>query len=162
MKSKALVIKLQFIFLKIPLVKDFVSTRYFSEIFQSLESLVSNGIPTIKAIDITRDSCGFYPYKEVLRQISVDIANGDSFSKSLKNCTLFPQKIQTIIKVGEESGHLEMAMRKLADGYTASFEKASSIMTKFAGPFFIIIIAGFIGMVVIAMLLPILNLNVAF
>lgn len=162
LRSKTLNIKLQYILLKIPVINDFISNRHLSEIFQSLESLIDNGITTVKAIQITEISSSFHPYKNELNKIIIDITNGDSVSKSFENSKLFSSKIHTVIRVGEESGKLGTSMKKLSESYSESFGKAAGVLTKLAGPVFIIIIAGFIGVVVIAMLLPIFNLNVNF
>lgn len=161
-RNRKLHIQLQYLALKLPLLRDFVANRHFSETFQSLETLISNGIPALTALQISEESSTFHPFKESFKQIITEVTNGDSFSKSLETKALFPLRISTIIRVGEESGKLDQSMRKLAQNYTEAFEKSSNLLTKFAGPVFIILIAIFIGTIVVAMLLPILNINVNF
>jgi type IV pilus assembly protein PilC len=152
--------RIENLLLKIPVLGRFLECRHLSETFQSLASLVQNGIPPLQAMEIGGQSCGFGPYREALNAAARDVSRGMSPSESLRARGIFPPKVHAVLSVGEESGRLDYALGKLAAAYTQDFEKASRWLTRLAGPLFIMIIAVFVGLIIIAMLLPILNLNV--
>lgn len=148
-------------FLRIPLAGDLLSARYLSEIFQSLETMMINGVQVLEALKIAVDSCPFFLYKESFKNILSAVAGGGSLHRSFETEKIFPSKIIAVLKVGEESGKIEAALSKLSGYYQNFFETRINIMTKFIGPVFIVFIAGFILFILIAVLLPIVQVNIA-
>lgn len=146
---------------RIPLAGELLSARYLSEIFQSLETMMINGVQVLEALKIAVASCPFLLYKEAFKNILSGVAGGGSLHRSFEIEKIFPSKIIAVLKVGEESGKIEAALSKLSRYYQNYFETRIGVMTKLIGPIFIVCIAGFILFILIAVLLPIVQVNIA-
>lgn len=153
--------RMQLFFLNSPVLGEFIISRHLSEIFQSLETMISNGVSPLLAIEVVSESCSYYPFKDALLKAGSEVANGVSLSKSFSLFPVFPARISAIIKVGEESGKMEQSLNKLAKSYYSSFEKSVNFITKWAGPFFIFFIALFVAFILLAMILPIVNIDLS-
>lgn len=147
--------------LKAPVAGELLAARYLSEIFQSLETMMVNGVQVLEALKISVASCPFLLYRESFKAILASVAGGGSLHRSFETEEIFPSKIIAILKVGEESGKLEKALSKLSRYYQNYFENRIGLMTKLIGPVFIFFIAGFILFILIAVLLPIVQINIA-
>lgn len=158
---KRICLLFQKVLVKIPLAGDLLSARYLSEVFQSLETMMINGVQVLEALKIAVASCPFLLYKESFKNILSGVAGGGSLHRRFEMEKIFPSKIIAVLKVGEESGKLEAALSKLARYYQNFFETRIGVMTKLIGPVFIVLIAGFILFILIAVLLPIVQVNIA-
>ena len=65
----------------------------------------------------------------------------------------------SMIAVGEESGRLEESLAEIASSYEKEIDQSIKIMTSMLEPILILIVGGFVGFIVFAMLLPILNMG---
>lgn len=125
---------------------------------RSLSSLVSSGLPLLSALELSDRIVGNAYVSKNLSSVRDDIRRGLSFSNSLKKTEVFPLMLSSMIGVGEESGSLEVVLESTANIYDEEAEDAVKKMVSLLEPIMIIIIAGVVGLIVFAMVLPIFGL----
>ena len=146
--------------LRLPLLGKFILKAELARFSRTLELLLENGITILKAIDISIPVLDNEMLKNQLKESYKSLEQGGSFGRSLKNSKFFPAFMSNLIIVGEESGKLYDALREVADSYECDTDEAMKIMGSLLEPLMILGMGLIVGFMVIAMLLPIFELNV--
>lgn len=146
--------------LRLPLLGKFILKAELARFSRTLELLLKNGISILKAIDISIPVLDNEVLKEQLRESYKSLEQGGSFGRSLKNSKFFPAFMSNLIIVGEESGKLGESLSEVADSYERDTDEAMKIMSSLLEPLMILGMGLAVGLMVIAMLLPIFELNV--
>ena len=87
------------------------------------------------------------------------VAEGESIAKSLEKVNVIPPLVIQMIQNGEKSGKLEEMLSKLSDYLETRFKKSSKISMNHLEPLVIIILGVFVALIVLAILLPLIQLN---
>jgi type II secretory pathway component PulF len=127
---------------------------------RTLEILIKSGIPILKSIEAAIPVVNNEIIKERLKTSYQELEQGGSFGRSLKNSKLFPLFISNLIIVGEASGKLADALSEVATSYERDTDEAIKIMTNLLEPLMILVIGLVVGFIVVAMLLPLFEINV--
>ena len=145
--------------LYLPVFGKFMLKAELSRFNRTLELLLKSGITILKAIEVAIPVVDNEIIKEQLKISYKELEQGGSFGKSLKNSKLFPTFMTNLIIVGEESGRLTDALSEIASTYERDTEETIKIMTNLLEPVMILIMGLIVGFIVIAMLLPIFEIN---
>ncbi|MDB4349907.1 type II secretion system F family protein [Omnitrophica bacterium] len=145
--------------LRLPLFGKFMLKAELARFGRTLELLIRNGIPILRAINIAIPVLDNEIIKNQLKQSYKDLEQGGSFGRSLKNSALFPAFMSNLIIVGEESGKLEEALAEVSTSYERDVDEAVKIMSNLLEPLMILVMGLIVGFIVIAMLLPIFEIN---
>ena len=97
--------------------------------------------------------------RNILKNVSAEVANGDSLVAALSRTEYFPDMAVNIISVGEETGRIEKGLYKVADTCSMQVDQITKTLISMLGPLVLIFIVTLVGFVVIAMLLPIFQMN---
>ena len=146
--------------LHIPIFGRFILKAELSRFCRTLELLIKNGIPILKAIGIAVPILQNEIIKDQLNQSCKELEHGNSFGRSLKRSKIFPMFMNNLIIVGEESGRLDEALAEVANSYEKDVDEAIKMMDNLLEPIMILGMGLVVGFIVIAMLLPILEINV--
>ena len=144
----------------LPLFGKLILKAELGRFSRTLELLIKSGIPILKAINVAIPVIDNEIIKEKLKDSYKDLEQGGSFGRSLKNSKLFPLFISNLIIVGEESGKLSDALAEVANSYERDTDEAIKIMTNLLEPLMILVMGLIVGFIVVAMLLPIFEINV--
>jgi len=151
---------LDIIALRIPLVSQFIKTSEIARFSRSLGLLLKNGIPVYESIELAANTLDNQALKDRLDDASEAILNqGCTISESFKRAGIFPEFMINMVAVGEESGRLEESLSEIASAYEKEVEQTMKVMTSMIEPILILVVGGFVGFIVFAMLLPILNMG---
>jgi general secretion pathway protein F len=151
---------LSVITLHIPIFGSFILKTELSRFSRTLELLIKSGIPILKAIDIATPVIGNEVIKKQLQISYKELEQGASFGRSLKNSGLFPLFMSNLIIVGEESGRLNDALSEVADSYERETDEAIRVLSSLLEPLMILGMGLVVGFIVVAMLLPVFQINV--
>lgn len=146
--------------LHLPLFGKFILKTELARFTRTMELLIRNGVPILKAIDIAIPVLGNEVIKNQLKQSYQELEQGGSLGRSLKNSTFCPPFVSNLIIVGEESGKLEEALTEVANSYERDTDETMRIMSSLLEPLMILIMGLIVGFIVIAMLLPIFEINI--
>ncbi len=148
--------------LKAPVFGPVVQRVEISKFTRTLGTLIDNGVPILSALRIVVDTLTNRALAQEVDSIHDDISEGESLNEALRRREHFPLSVVNVLAIGEESGKLGEACNRIADVYDGEVDRAVSAMTSLLEPALIIVMAFFVGFLVIAMLLPIFNISTYF
>ena len=158
-KSKVAETALSRFKLKLPFFGNLIRRAELARFSRTLELLMKNSIPILKAIKITIPVLNNEALRQELMRSCKELEQGASFGKGLKKSKLFPAFMSNLLIMGEESGRLEEALSEIAASYERETEEAVKVMTTLLEPLVILVMGVVIGFIVIAMLLPVFQIN---
>ena len=136
-----------------PVYKRLIYTRFT----RGLNILLSSGVGLLKAFEIIHDVIGNRYFKLKLKTVFNDIKKGEDLSSSLNAMNLFPQFFVAMIKIGEETGNLDGMFLIAADIFYEDAEENVEKATALLEPILIIFLGIMIGTIILAVMLPMLN-----
>ncbi len=148
--------------MRLPVVGTLVKKIYLTRFCYSMTLLIAARIPILRALQMVKQMIGFYPIEASLDQVSEQVMQGNSLHKSLSAFTVYPPRMISLIKVGEEVNQLELFFSQIAEQYSREIEHQSSVMSSLIEPFIILILGLIVGLILIAMYLPLFQLSTVF
>ncbi|MDB5274746.1 MAG: type secretory pathway, component PulF [Chitinophagaceae bacterium] len=148
--------------LKLPLFGEMIRKIYLARFCNSMTLLISSKVNLLRAIGLVKQMIDFYPIEESLLIVEKDILKGESLHKSLSQFPIYHSRMISLVKVGEEANQLELFFEKIAKQYNDDIEHQSSIISSLLEPFMIIFLGLIVGVILIAMYLPLFQLSSSF
>ncbi|NLL61313.1 MAG: type II secretion system F family protein [Candidatus Atribacteria bacterium] len=144
--------------LKLPIFGNLFLKTSITRFARTLGTLIQNGVPIIQSLKISAESIGNDILAEAVMEASDRIKEGQSISAPLEESKVFPPMVTQMILVGEESGGLETMLFNVANFYDQEVERAIEQLTSVIEPMMMIVVALVVGVMVIAMYLPIFSM----
>jgi type IV pilus assembly protein PilC len=145
--------------LKIPYLGKTYKKVYLSRFSYTFNLLLSSKAEIIYSLELIKEMISFYPIESTINTIKEDIISGKSLYESLKKHTFYDKRMIALVKVGEEVNQLDLIFKKLADDYSREVEHETKQMSTIIEPLIIVFLGGFVGVVLIAMYLPLFQLG---
>ncbi len=142
----------------IPAMKNLKQKEASSMMARTLSTLMAAGVPLTEAVGIVSNTMQNIWYKEALLDVRDQITLGVPLSQPLETCGLFPPMVYHMTRIGEESGNTEDMLNKLADYYDEEVEMAVQSLMAVMEPMIIIVMAVIVGVMVFAILSPMMDL----
>lgn len=146
--------------LKLPVLGVFFLKVELARFCRTLEILIRSGVPILEAIRTASSVFGNEVLKVELTRTGEDLEHGGSFGQSLKKSKLFPAFMNSLVIVGEESGRLDESLAEVATSYERDTDEAVTTSTALLEPLMILIVGSVVGFMVVAMLLPIFEIDI--
>ncbi len=127
---------------------------------RALRLLLHSGISVVRAFQFSIPVVNNILIWTQLKKCQEELIAGRSFGETLRQSPLIPEMVGHLISVGEESGSLIETLEDIADNYEQDTDEAVKIMTTMLEPILIVGVGAVLGFIVIAMLLPIFQLDV--
>jgi type IV pilus assembly protein PilC len=141
--------------LKIPMkIGQVVLKVTMARFSRTLSTLVSAGVDIIKALEITGQTAGNWVIEEALADVRAKVHEGVPIAQPLVDNPIFPPMVSQMVKIGEETGELEKMLGKIADFYEDEVDAAIQSLTSIVEPLMMILVGCMVGVIVIAMYLP--------
>jgi len=135
---------------------DVLQTLYFTRFTRTLSSLLEGGIPMLRSLELAAKAIGNSVLEQRVRNAEKHVAEGAGLSASLEG---FPPVLLQLISTGERSGKLVEVLKSAADSYEDEFSRKVQKALSFLEPGMILIMGLIVGFIVLAVLLPIFQLN---
>jgi len=132
---------------------------YVARLTDNLQTLLSGGVPMIKAVEITADVVGNKVYHSILMDVAESIKGGGSLSESLRRYEEIPALVPQMLRVGEEGGRLDFILQTMARFYKREVDNTIENLIGLIEPVMIIVLAIFVGFLLIAVIGPIYNIS---
>lgn len=146
------------IMLKVPLLGPLTTKTACSNVMRMMATLLATGISMIDAISITADTMTNIYYKEALMDVKTEVAQGTPLSDALEHTKMFPPMVHHMARIGEETGDLVSIFDRSALYYDEEVEASTQAVTAALEPLVIIAMAGIVGTMVIALLMPMMSM----
>lgn len=121
---------------------------------RTLGTLISAGVPILEAIRITADTSGNAVFEKALLRVHDAVREGESFAVPLRESKTCEPIVVNMVDVGEETGELDVMLMKVADNYDEEVDVAVKAALSLLEPIMVVVIGGMVGVIVIAMFLP--------
>ncbi len=149
----------QKLLLKIPLAAPLWRGQLLSQIYTTLALSQQAGIPLLQGLAAVEQTIAPLLWKKLLAQISARVAEGVPFWQTLEDTERFTPLCSQLIRIGEESGALDLMLEKLAVWHHDATQEMADSLAAALEPMMMLVIGIIIGTLVIAMYLPIFQLG---
>ena len=126
--------------------------RYYAQFSRTLGTLMENGIPLLRALDLVTEIAGNRFLELKLVEVRRGVIDGATLSAALQEQRLFPDLLTDMMAVGEQTGHFAETMQAIADVYERELDKSVGVISQLIPPVIIVIIAVVVGLVVYSIL----------
>ncbi|MCK5214239.1 MAG: type II secretion system F family protein [Candidatus Omnitrophica bacterium] len=145
--------------LRLPLFGPFIRDAEISRFARTLATLLANGVVIVPALEAVCAVIENEIIRRQVREITRQVTGGVSLAQAVRGCDLFEETVVNMISVGEESGNLHKGLHKLGEYYERQTQRFIKRVTSLIEPLLILGVGLIVGFMVIAMLLPILQMN---
>ena len=144
--------------LKLPLVRGLVNKNSPARLTDNLSTLIVAGIPIIRALEITSDVVDNNVYRRIIGDATEAVKAGSTISSSFDKFREIPPLVTQMIRIGEESGKLDLILKNAATFYQRDVDNLLENFVSLIEPALIVFLGGGVGILVIAVLVPLYNL----
>ncbi len=131
--------------LNLPLVGPVITSRFYVQFLETMANLVGNGLPLLRALELSRDATQNRSLRGELDKVIDQVGDGRSFSKALIRNGAFPPLLIDMISVGEQTGKIDLSLRRAAERYDKELDKDLQRIMALIMPTVLIIMAALIG-----------------
>jgi type IV pilus assembly protein PilC len=149
---------LHWLLLHVPVLGDLFLKAAIARFTRTFGTLLASGVPILQALTITRDTSGNVHIANAINVVHDRVKEGDNVAKPLESTHIFPGMVTSMIEVGEETGALPDMLVRIADNYDEEVDNAVAALTSLIEPIMIVFMAVGVGIIVIAMFLPMVEL----
>jgi type IV pilus assembly protein PilC len=143
--------------INIPYIGDLYRKLYLSRVADNLATMLSSGIPMLRAIEITSAVVDNAVFKSALTDTTEAVKGGSSLSDSFQKHKEIPNIMTQMIKVGEESGNIAEILGTLSKFYQREVMNAVDTLVGLIEPIMIVALGLGVGTLLAAVLIPIYN-----
>jgi general secretion pathway protein F len=147
--------------LTLPLFGSLFLKLEVARLSRTLGILLVSGIPILSALEIARQVIQNRVIANALDSVKDLVSKGDAVANAIRKTGMFPPIVHHIITTGQASGNLEEGLINIADMYEDEVELATKTLTSLLEPVVLLIMGAVVGFIVLAILLPIFDINQA-
>ncbi|WP_282610534.1 type II secretion system F family protein [Pelagibius sp. Alg239-R121] len=145
--------------LRLPLIGGLWTRIDVARFSRTLATLLSNGVPLLAALALVKDVLGNAALGNAVSEAEPEVKAGRGLSKPLSETGLFPDLALQLLQVGEESGHLEDMLFKLADIYDQESQASIQRMLALLVPVLTLGLGVLIALIISSILLALFSIN---
>lgn len=145
--------------LRLPILGPIDRSLAVARLCRVLGTLLKGGVPIVRALAISADSTGNRVLSSVVTAAAENIRGGDSLAEPLAASRVFPRDVVEMIAVAEQSNSLEVVLNQVADSLERSTWRKIDLLVRLLEPLMLLVLAGVVLLVVIALLLPVIKLS---
>jgi type IV pilus assembly protein PilC len=154
-RGKAAIHKAQ---LNIPIIGPTLRKIAVARFTRTLGTLLQSGVPILDALEICAVTSGNVVIQTGVMHGRQSISEGKNMAEPLTETKVFPDMVVQMIAVGEQTGALDQMLNKIADFYEEETDVAVAALTSALEPIMMVGVGGMVGVVLIAMYLPVFSL----
>lgn len=144
--------------LSIPIFKNIYTKLYLSRISDNMNTMISSGIPILRAIELTGAVVGNKVFEDILAKTSEDVKSGSSFSDALEKHPQIPTIMSGMVRVGEETGSMGNILKTLGIFYAREVDGEVDTLVGLIEPLMIVALGLGVGLLLSSVLMPIYNI----
>jgi type II secretory pathway component PulF len=145
------------VLLRLPLLGPMIRRQAIVRLAVVLATLLRGGMVLVAAVRVARGSVGNRVLARALERFEQAIQAGQDLAAALEATGVFPRTVVQLVGIGQQSGRLEEMLERLAKDYDRQVATMAQRLTALLEPLLIIVLAGWIGFIAFATILPILE-----
>lgn len=144
---------------RMPLVGPLLKKIAIQRFALTFSSLLSSGLPILEALAITADAVGDEELKDALTRIAKEgIAKGLTIGDAFKREAEFPKVVTNLVAISEKSGNLSSILSTLAEFYESEIKASVKVLVSFLEPMLLLVIGVIVGVLALAIIVPVYQL----
>jgi type IV pilus assembly protein PilC len=147
--------------LRMPVFGDLFRKAAIVRFAGTLSTLITSGVPILQALDIVRETSGNEVITRAMDDVYNSVKEGESIHEPLRDSKVFPPLVVHMVAIGEETGAIDQMLTKVAEAYQRDVDDSVDALTSILEPILIVCLGGMVGVVVIALYLPLFNIGKA-
>jgi len=144
--------------LRVPIFGVLTQKVALARFSRTFATLIRSGVPIMGTLDIVADTAGNRVVAKAVSDSRESVRNGNMLSEPLAESPVFPPMVTRMIAIGEKSGALEALLEKIAQFYDSQVKATIKSLTSLIEPILICFMGGIVGVVILSVFLPILNI----
>jgi type IV pilus assembly protein PilC len=144
--------------LNLPIMGPVIRKIAVARFTRTLGTLLQSGVPILDSLEICARTSGNVIVEEGVMFVRQSISEGKNMAEPLTQTKIFPDMVVQMIAVGEQTGALDQMLNKIADFYEEETDVAVAAMTSALEPIMMVGVGGMVGVVLVAMYLPIFSM----
>jgi len=145
--------------MRVPMMNDLIVKSTMAKFSRTMATLFSAGVALERAFEIAGEVTGNLIIKEAVEQAKKGVTEGEPMYRALEKTGLFPKLVIAMVKVGEDTGRLDEMLETIARFYEDEFDRTVDGMIKLIEPMLIVFIGGVVGLILIALYMPIFKMG---
>ena len=145
--------------LKAPIIGPILEKASIARYARTLSTMFAAGVPLVEALESVAGATGNIVYEVGVLEMRDEVATGQRLQQAMENTDLFPNMVNQMIAVGEESGSLDEMSAKVADFFEEDVDNAVDNLSSLLEPLIMGILGVLVGGLVVAMYLPIFKMG---
>ncbi|MCG6866991.1 MAG: type II secretion system F family protein [Thiogranum sp.] len=145
--------------LKLPIIGEILTKAVIARYARTLSTMFAAGVPLVEAMESVAGAAGNQIYTEGILQMRDNVATGQQLQLAMNQSGLFPNMVNQMVAIGEESGSLDAMLGKVADFYEQEVDDAVDGLSSLLEPLIMAILGVLVGSLVVAMYLPIFKMG---
>lgn len=146
------------IVIQLPILGSVIQKSAIARFTRTMSTMLSAGVSILDTLEICSNVVGNAVVEKAILRCKVAIAEGKSITQPLSMEPYIPPMVVQMIGVGEATGNMDTMLGKIADFYDEEVDSAVSAMTSLMEPLMMVVLGGIVGVIVIAMYLPIFSM----
>lgn len=159
MRQPAFKFRFDGMLLGIPFIGRLIRDLHAARLARTLATMVQSRLPIIEGMALTANTVHNAVLKSATEQVTESIRRGGSLSVALKRAGVFPPLLVYMASSGEASGKLDIMLERAAEYLEREFDSFTTTALALLEPAIIIVMGVIVTLIILAILLPILQLN---
>jgi type IV pilus assembly protein PilC len=147
--------------LKVPIMGRLIIMMQIAQFTRTLALLLKSGLSIIEALRLTSDAMSNLLFKQAVLTAKDEVEKGTPLSLPLARSEVFPIIISQMVSVGEETGKLDVVLKKMAAFYDDEVEVMSANLSTLLEPLILVVMGSLIAFIAAAVYMPMFNLSTA-
>jgi general secretion pathway protein F/type IV pilus assembly protein PilC len=143
--------------IKVPLFGTIFLNLAVARFCRILGTLLNNGVPLLKSLDISRNAAGNRILSTSIKKASENVTAGEKLATPLALSGHFPNQVVEMISVAEESNTLDKVMVQISDSLERTTFRRLDILVRLLEPMMLLLMAGIVFFIVLALMVPLLS-----
>ncbi len=144
---------------RLPILKTLLLQSALARFTRALATLQEGGVGLVEALSLSEGLLAHPELEPLIAHAKAQIIDGSSLSRELKASPLIPPMVSRMLAVGEESGQLPALLEGIAGHYEEEVEKSLTRLAALAQPAILIVMGGIVGVIMLAVLLPLTDVS---
>lgn len=147
--------------IRMPVLGALYRKIYLTRFADNLGTLITAGLPILRALQITGEIVGNKVYEDVIAQAMESVRGGNTIASAFEGSPYIPGLVTQMIRIGEEAGKLDLILRNIARFYQRDVDNLLDNLVALIEPALIIFLGLAVGGLVASILVPLYNLSSA-
>jgi general secretion pathway protein F len=145
--------------LKLPVFGDLMRKQAMARFSITLSTLLRSGVPALQAVQVTKAVLDNKVLQNALQTVHDRVIEGTDLATPMKMTGVFPPTVCYMVGVGEQAGNLEEMLERVAGTYDEEVDLATQKLTSVIEPIIIVLLATIVAGIVVAIVMPLLQLQ---